>query len=344
MTPDLVADFCRFHHAFHQISEDRAVAQGRLLRRLEEFLGEKPITEMTSGNLEMFLLSRNTAPSTTNKHLKMVLPFCKWLYRNQHITAEQLMDLREVKPPRGSGQSAPRPYSRSEINTFWRRFDQSFPWTRDKDPFDRTPKRGEYWVQRYQESPDAFEWYQVRPYAVRLQAEAIVTIALYGGLRRMEIYDLTLADMDYEAAYLRVLGAAKNERAERIERAVPMTSVMRTAISNWLEFRVQVLKPEHDRPWLTLWRLQRLEPMAFSVLAHLLQNVGDGYELHRMRHTFATERLRSKMPVETLQKIMGHSNIAMTLRYARIGTEDILRVAGETNEQFEANMAGDEER
>ena len=46
--------------------------------------------------------------------------------------------------------------------------------------------------------------------------------------------------------------------------------------------------------------------------------VRKGYTLHRLRHTFASELLCAGMPLESLQVLMGHSDIEVTRRYARL--------------------------
>jgi len=43
-----------------------------------------------------------------------------------------------------------------------------------------------------------------------------------------------------------------------------------------------------------------------------------GYTLHSLRHTFASELLNAGMRLECLQLLLGHSDIEMTRRYARL--------------------------
>jgi integrase len=43
-----------------------------------------------------------------------------------------------------------------------------------------------------------------------------------------------------------------------------------------------------------------------------------GYTLHSLRHTFATELLNAGMRIECLQQLLGHSNLEVTRRYARL--------------------------
>ena len=48
-----------------------------------------------------------------------------------------------------------------------------------------------------------------------------------------------------------------------------------------------------------------------------------GYSLHSLRHTFATEMINHGMRVEVLQQILGHQDIEMTMRYARLSNKRI---------------------
>jgi len=54
---------------------------------------------------------------------------------------------------------------------------------------------------------------------------------------------------------------------------------------------------------------------------------------HALRHTFATRCIEKGMPVETVQKIMGHASINMTMSYTHI-LEDTLKNAAESMGNF----------
>ncbi len=52
-----------------------------------------------------------------------------------------------------------------------------------------------------------------------------------------------------------------------------------------------------------------------------LQKAGlqyNSYTLHCLRHTFATDLLNARMPLECLRVLLGHSNLEITRRYARL--------------------------
>ena len=43
-----------------------------------------------------------------------------------------------------------------------------------------------------------------------------------------------------------------------------------------------------------------------------------GYTVHCLRHTFASEFLNAGMRLEVLQQLLGHQDIEVTRRYARL--------------------------
>jgi site-specific recombinase XerD len=43
-----------------------------------------------------------------------------------------------------------------------------------------------------------------------------------------------------------------------------------------------------------------------------------GYTIHCLRHTYASELLNAGMRLEVLQQLMGHQDIEVTRRYARL--------------------------
>ncbi len=44
---------------------------------------------------------------------------------------------------------------------------------------------------------------------------------------------------------------------------------------------------------------------------------------HRFRHTFAVDMIREGMSLPVLKRLMGHSNIEMTMRYVNLSAEDV---------------------
>ena len=62
-------------------------------------------------------------------------------------------------------------------------------------------------------------------------------------------------------------------------------------------------------------------PAARMVFVRYLKKAGltdKGYTLHCLRHTYASELLNAGMRLECLERLMGHTSLEVTRRYARL--------------------------
>ena len=55
----------------------------------------------------------------------------------------------------------------------------------------------------------------------------------------------------------------------------------------------------------------------------LFESEHETITIHRLRHTYATQKLRDGIPLPSVRKLMGHKNIQTTLRYAETDLETI---------------------
>lgn len=330
-----IEGFCAHHFAYHGISTDRQTMTRRQLTELEAFIG-RPLESIEPREFERFLVSqieRGLHVNTVLKHANAIRPFFEWAWSNGLIDDGRYMRLRRVKNPRGSGTtSKPRPYSRTELKRFWAELERTWPKGEDR------------WVRRWADGKSPYR--RVWQRGMRLQIEAIVRLALDLGMRREEIFRAQLDDIHPDNAYVVVRGAAKgNGRAGAVkEREVPYTEAARAAVADWLEFRRLLLSKrgeDHDAVWVVVDARAAIyvaKPLSFTGFKGQLTTVG-GWELHRFRHTCATERLRAGMKLENLQRFLGHARIQQTLAYAEIVRDDIHRDALRTEPEFASAVA-----
>jgi site-specific recombinase XerD len=330
---DLIEQFAAEYHDYHGISAARRIDQVRTLRLLEAHVGGDlaAVTPQDLSRWYQALVAEGMAATTVRKYRGLVMPWLRWARDQRIIEVNAFRDMHEIRLPRGAtGRSKPNPYSRDEIKLLWREIAQSYPWARNSkgivpSTVARELELADKWLTRWRNGSSGFR--RVRPYARRLQIEAIVSLMLCGALRRDECFNLTLDGLDPANAYVVAIGAAKNREAEPRPRAVPWTTpYMRTAVERWLTFREE-LAPAHDRPWLALYGRQAIEPMQHQMFEGLLGKVGRGWEMRRLRHTAATEMLRAGYPLHEVQRILGHASLQQTLEYAQLLPDDVVRTA-----------------
>ena len=152
---------------------------------------------------------------------------------------------------------------------------------------------------------------------------AIVALARVAGLRRAELAGLDLANYDQEAQRLTVTGKRQKTRAIPIE-----DTGARGALADWLH-----LRGRDDGPLFT--RIDRAAGGHHLITADRLTDQGIYYVLeerrkqagiepftpHDLRRTFAGDLLDAGADLDTVQKLMGHSNPATTAGYDRRGEQ-----------------------
>lgn len=321
---DLIEQFAGHHFVLNQISEERARRAKIILAEFQEYLGGD-LLSATPDKLESWMASKVQAGyhvNTIRWWLNMMRPFFRWAWQAGHLDADTWLRLKDVSPPRGAvAQGEPNPYTRKEIDALWLA-------VADRHPL-RSPNALRRWSRRarYKRPP---RWPSVASHGRRLQTEAVISLALYCGLRRNEIFLLSIDDVHPDNQYIVVSGKRSDHREK--PRPVPYNEAAREAVTRWLEFRRTLHIKHHRALWLCLRGERYREPMYRTQFGGLL--TAFGYEFHRLRHTCATERLRAGMPLEVLQRFLGHANIQQTLGYAKIVAKDIEVQAAKNDEAF----------
>lgn len=332
---DVVSRFEREYQDYHRISPERAGQQRRLLL---EFGDKVALVDATGDDVKQLASEWMTAGlhvNTVRKRLNMLRPFYSWAYAARLITPEQYMDIREVRNPRGStASSTPKPYTRTEVMALWAEIDRALPLLPEKG-------RGSQAIKRYLAGRGP--WRNLWRHAMRLQVDCGVRLALDMGLRRHEMYALTVDDLHYDNEYVVVYGKADPTTGVKKVRKVPFTAEAREAVRKWLEFRAHVLKPEHDSVWCSCWGSRTFnKPMLEKRFFMLLQKlIGEQWRWHRLRHTCATNWLRAGADLEVVQKLLGHATLQQTLAYAEILESDVATKLGRVEAGF-ADLSGPE--
>lgn len=323
---DVFDRFAHEYQQFHGMSEARRVRQLKELRAFADHAG-KDILDCSGTDLGAYLadlVGRGLHVNTVRKRGNYIRPFYSFAYEKDLITGERLMAIRAVKNPKGSsGRATPKPYSSKELSR----------WRRDLD--ERYPLLPDYRLSYFLSGRSKYS--RGATHVQRVQIEAIVSLALYCGLRRKEIFDLTIDDMHPDNAYV-VVRSGKGGKP----REVPHTKHSRAKIEEWLKLR-EWMNPPHDQPWLSCSPYQKedgwLRPIRWKRFELLLTTVGN-YQFHRFRHTAATNWLRAGMPLEVVSRLLGHANVTQTLGYAEIVRDDIVAQVEKLEDTFERQING----
>lgn len=337
----LLTRYKREYIDFHQITPKEWRNRLRILSVFRQQLADngRDFADMTGADLLAYAggrLDDGRHINTVRFEMNRVRWFANWLYGIGVLSAEQILSVRGVKNPRGStGKARPRPYSRDDLDRFYAALEAKYP-TMDHrvEVASGSIHLGRYSVERWVLTGHG--WPRVRRHGNRLQIEAVVALALHCALRAGEIWALDTNGVDPDLRYL-VVSAKRSDPNERL-REVPYTTHARDAVQAWLDFRA-LLNLRHKKTWLAFGPRGETQPMTRKQMYQLLPTyVGEGWELHRFRHTAATERLRAGADIEIISQWLGHANTQMTLGYLDIVKSDIARVMKRTEAAFEERV------
>jgi site-specific recombinase XerD len=322
-----VARFAIEYQQYNGMSAGRQAEQQAVLRALSAHAGKAP-EDCDADDVRHFLtteITKGRHPNTVRKKNLMIRPFFRWAFNVGLVDADTWMRVRGIPNPQGSTRMGkPRPYSMKELRQFREDLDRAWPRVEPK------------WWTLWRNGTSRYK--RIASEVMREQIEAIVALALLQGLRRREIFHLSLDDMHPDNAYIVVRQRALTPNGKDKMREVPYTNAARDKVRRWLEIRAE-LDPPHDRPWIVavanvadgMW----LQPMSFKRMEELLYKTVGNWQLHRFRHTSATYWLRAGMELEVLSPLLGHSRITQTLGYAELARGDLQRSVEKNEDRFE---------
>lgn len=158
------------------------------------------------------------------------------------------------------------------------------------------------------------------PESIRLVA--LLEILYATGLRVSELVGLPLTALGQEGRFLTVEGKGGRERM------APLSEPAQRALKGYMDIRTKFLMPdrsEQQNKWLFPSRTSEsghLTRQRFAqLLKELARNAGIDAERvspHVLRHAFATHLLKHGADLRSVQKMLGHADIATTQIYTQV--------------------------
>ena len=141
---------------------------------------------------------------------------------------------------------------------------------------------------------------------------AIVMFLALTGVRKEELIGLQISDVDLFRKFIMVRAETSKSKRSRI---IPMTTDLVSYLEDYLNQRRDIITLFF---WVSGVTDQRFtEHGAIHFMRVLTKSTKINCHLHRFRHTFATNYYKQTHDIVGLQKLMGHSNLKMTLQYLR---------------------------
>jgi len=153
----------------------------------------------------------------------------------------------------------------------------------------------------------------------------IVILALFTGMRRGEIFGLKWEDIDFKRDIMTLLSTKNGEKRE-----VPMNEQVKTAL-------MHVTKHPNTSYVFCNEKGVPVHDIRKSYSTALRKSGITNFRFHDLRHTFASQLVMSGIDLNTVRELLGHKDIAMTLRYSHLAQshkQRAVEVLGKKMETF----------
>ena len=156
----------------------------------------------------------------------------------------------------------------------------------------------------------------MRDHCDNLRDLAMIDLLSSSGIRVGELVHLNREDMDFENRECIVFGKGSKERT------VYFDARTKIHLKNYLDSRTD------DNPALFVSLLKPYNRLQISGVEIRLRQLGRKLGLsrvhpHKFRRTLATKAIDKGMPVEQVQRLLGHTQIDTTMQYAMINQKNI---------------------
>ncbi|GAA4107768.1 tyrosine-type recombinase/integrase [Aquimarina addita] len=151
----------------------------------------------------------------------------------------------------------------------------------------------------------------------------IVELFYATGMRRIELVELTLGDVDLSNALVKVLGKRNKERY------IPLIPSVVSTIKEYLSLREEVVSDSEIQFFiLTEKGVKVYETLVYRVINNYFSEASSKVKKspHILRHSFATHLLNEGANLNAVKELLGHSSLAATQVYVNQSMAELTKV------------------
>lgn len=209
--------------------------------------------------------------------------------------------------------------SKSNIDNIRRILSSFFSWLEDENYILKSPVRRIHKIRidktvKETYTDEALE--EIRDHCACIRDLAIVDMLASTGMRIGELVRLNITDIDFDNRECVVLGKGRKER--------PVYFDARTKI----HLKAYLNQRMDDNPALFVSLLSPHNRLNISGIEIRLRRLGRDLGInkvhpHKFRRTLATRAIDKGMPIEQVQRLLGHSKIDTTMEYAMVDQNNV---------------------
>lgn len=151
----------------------------------------------------------------------------------------------------------------------------------------------------------------------------IIELFYATGIRRIELVNIKVSDIDFSKKQLKVLGKRNKERY------IPLIDSLSTSIKQYLDYRSHLPVIENkDTLFLTKKGLKIYEMLVYRIINKYFSKASSKAKCspHVLRHSFATHLLNEGADLNAVKELLGHTSLAATQIYTHNSIAELKKV------------------
>lgn len=156
-----------------------------------------------------------------------------------------------------------------------------------------------------------------------IRDKLVIDLFYATGIRRIELINLKMQNVDLSNNTLKVLGKRNKERI------LPILPIISQNFKIYLTERANLeLIKDRDYFFLTLKGVKLNESFVYRLINNYFSNVSEKVKKspHILRHTFATHLLNNGADINSVKELLGHSSLASTQVYTHSSLAELKKV------------------
>lgn len=154
--------------------------------------------------------------------------------------------------------------------------------------------------------------------------QLIFEIFYQTGIRRMELINLKISEIDFSECTIRIIGKRNKERQ------IPITENLKEKLKQYIS-----LKKEDNHEYLFTNNKGEIlkEKFVYNLINKYLSKVTSKQKKspHMLRHTFASHLLHNGAELNSIKEILGHSSLAATQIYTHSNIDDLKKIFNQSH-------------
>lgn len=151
----------------------------------------------------------------------------------------------------------------------------------------------------------------------------IIELLYSTGMRRTELIQLKLRDIDFDQHQIKVLGKRNKERY------IPLLKSVQKSLKTYINLRDQLeIIKDKDILFLTQNGVKLYGTLVYRIVKNYFEAVSSKVKKspHILRHSFATHLLNNGADLNAVKELLGHSSLAATQVYTHNNISELKKV------------------